>query len=363
MGRLSWFSRIFLALNFLMGILLLLSISSLYIDPRTWEFPSLLGLGFLQLFVVNLLFFLASFLINRKFIWMSLIFMVFGLTELPGHLQFNIDDSEKEGEFNIMSLNVRNFDLYNWSENNKTRDRIMRTIVRADADIICLQEFFNTTDPSHDFKTLEKIQEFKRNYKSHVEYTTTVKGTEHWGIATFSVYPIVNRGSIHFEQGSNNVCIFSDLRIGDDTVRIYNVHLASIRFGKEDYNYLEEVGNEWDRDVSGIRALTNKLGNAYIIRAAQARKVKDHMGTSPYPVVLCGDFNDTPTSYAYRVLSDGLNDSFRKKGKGLGATYNGKLPFLRIDYVLADRSFSILGHEVMHTDISDHYPVIVRLLH
>ncbi|MEQ8324550.1 MAG: endonuclease/exonuclease/phosphatase family protein [Vicingaceae bacterium] len=356
-----WFSRAFLALNLISGILLLLSISSLYIDPRNWVLPSLLGLGFLQLFTLNFFLFICSFLINKKYIWLSLIFMVFGLTELPSHLEFNIDEEKRENDISILSLNVRNFDLYNWSENKKTRDRIMRTILRAKSDIICLQEFFNTTDPNHDFKTLETILEFKKKYSAHVEYTATVKNTEHWGIATFSSFPIVGKGSIKFQGGSNNVCIYTDLFVDLDTLRVYNTHLASVHLGKDDYNYLNDVGNELNQDVDRMGTLLKKLSAAYVIRAQQAAKVKEHMRNSPYPVILCGDFNDTPTSYTYRVLSDEMNDSFRKKGNGFGATYNGKLPFLRIDYILADGNFDLLSHEVMHSDISDHYPVKVRL--
>jgi endonuclease/exonuclease/phosphatase family metal-dependent hydrolase len=226
---------------------------------------------------------------------------------------------------------------------------------------MCLQEFFNTTDPKHDFNTLDTILQFKIKYNYHVEYTATVKETEHWGIATFTTYPIVAKGRITFENKSNNICIYTDVLIKKDTVRIYNMHLASVKFGQEDYTYLKKVGDKVEEDVTGMTNLVKKLRRAYLTRSDQAIAVKNHMKESPYPIILCGDFNDTPTSFTYGLLSEGLTDSFKKKGSGFGTTYNGNLPFLRIDYVMTDPGISILKHEVIHTDISDHYPLIVNV--
>ena len=361
MGKIKWLSGLLLILNVVFGVLLLLSISSLYINPNDWWIPSILGLGFLQLFFLNLFFSFIWLFFKRKYLWFSLFFLVFGLTELPNHLQFNLSSKSIAPPTRILSLNVRNFDLYNWSENKKTRDRIIKTIQRAKSDIICLQEFFNTTDPKHDFNTLDTILQSKKKYNYHVEYTATVKETEHWGIATFTSYPIISKGRITFENKSNNICIYTDVLIKNDTVRVYNMHLASVKFGQEDYSYLKKIGVKVEEDVTGLTNLVRKLRPAFLTRAEQALAVKKHMRESPYPIVLCGDFNDTPTSFTYSRLCEGLKDSFKAKGSGFGATYNGNLPFLRIDYVMADPEIRILKHEVIHTDISDHYPVIVNI--
>ena len=361
MGKIKWLSGLLLFLNIVFGFLLLTSLSSLYIDPKDWWIPAVMGLGFLQLFLLNLLFSFIWLLFKRKHLWISLFFLIFGFTELPSHLQFNFSSKSSNPPTRILSLNVRNFDLYNWSENKKTRDRILKTIQRAKSDVICLQEFFNTTDINHDFNTLDTILQFKKKYNYHVEYTATVKETEHWGIATFSSYPIISKGRISFENESNNICIYSDLLINLDTIRVYNMHLASVKFGQEDYTYLKKVGVKVEEDVTGMTNLVKKLKRAFLTRSYQAKAVKKHMKDSPYPIILCGDFNDTPTSYAYRVLCEGLKDSFKKKGSGFGTTYNGNLPFLRIDYVLTDPKITVLKHEVIHTDISDHYPVLVNV--
>ncbi len=85
-----------------------------------------------------------------------------------------------------------------------------------------------------------------------------------------------------------------------------------------------------------------------------------HMNSSPYPVILCGDFNDPPFSYAYNTLSKDLNDTFIDEGKGTGATYIGKIPFFRIDFILYDKLLCI-NHEVINSKWSDHYPIMARL--
>lgn len=362
MLKIKWLSHLLLLINICFGLLLFLSLSSLYIDPLKWWLPSILGLAFIQIFFINLLFLAFWLVLNKKNAIISLVFLTFGFTEIPFHVQFNISDDSESVATKVLTMNVRNFDLYNWSMNKKTRDNILKTINGADADIVCLQEFFNTTDPNHDFVTLDTIMKFKRKFTSHVEYTSTVKGTEHWGISTFSIHPIVGKGKITFENNSNNICIYTDLKIHKDTFRIYNLHLASLKFAKEDYQYIEKVQGRIDKDdVNGGKSLIKKLNNAFVSRSMQSQKVKAHMDQSPFPIILCGDFNDTPTSFAYKNLSEGLQDSFKKKGNGFGSTYNGILPFLRIDYVFADRSIKILKHEVIRNNLSDHFPICVSL--
>ena len=123
------------------------------------------------------------------------------------------------------------------------------------------------------------------------------------------------------------------LAIGNDSIRIYNVHLASNWFESEDYEFLERPS------VEGAESIIERLKTSFFKRAKQVKAIKAHMSTSPYPIILCGDFNDTPTSFSYKQLSEGLIDSFTYAGTGLGQTYNGKFPKLRIDYILHSPEF------------------------
>jgi endonuclease/exonuclease/phosphatase family metal-dependent hydrolase len=104
--------------------------------------------------------------------------------------------------------------------------------------------------------------------------------------------------------------------------------------------------------------VVNKVGGATAMRAEQAEQLRAHILSSPHPVIVCGDFNDTPNSYTYHHIAAGLTDAFEEKGFGLGTTFGGALPMLRIDYLLTDPGIRVHDCRVVRdTEWSDHYPV------
>ena len=172
-------------------------------------------------------------------------------------------------------------------------------------------------------------------------------------MATYSKFPVFNKGTVSISgERTNNVCIYSDIVIGEDSIRVYNAHLASNWFQKEDYEFLDRP------TVEGAESIIERLKVSFFKRAKQVKAIKAHMNTSPYPIILCGDFNDTPTSFTYKQLSEGLNDSFANAGLGIGQTYNGKFPALRIDYILYSPELEIVNFKTSEVSLSDHYPII-----
>jgi endonuclease/exonuclease/phosphatase family metal-dependent hydrolase len=101
---------------------------------------------------------------------------------------------------------------------------------------------------------------------------------------------------------------------------------------------------------------------AFKKRGMQANIIAKYIAKSPYPVIVCGDFNDTPTSYAYNTIKGTkLKDSFIEKGFGMAKTYNGSMPSFRIDYILSDSTFTTKSFDVMnHVKDSDHFPVVAE---
>ena len=97
------------------------------------------------------------------------------------------------------------------------------------------------------------------------------------------------------------------------------------------------------------------------IRAKQAEILTNHIASSPYPVIVCGDFNDIPVSYTYRTLSQNLNDAFEKRGFGFGTTYSGNIPALKIDYILTAKRIKIFNCTILKVPYSDHYPMVSEL--
>ncbi|HSI91383.1 MAG TPA: endonuclease/exonuclease/phosphatase family protein, partial [Adhaeribacter sp.] len=156
------------------------------------------------------------------------------------------------------------------------------------------------------------------------------------------------------------LCIFTDLKVNGDTIRVYNAHFQSNRLRREDYEFLGNPREEKEKWLASKNIL-NRLKTGTIKRSNQVDVVASHIAASPYPVIICGDFNDPPSSYTYNRLRANLKDAFVESGRGFGNTYNGLIPLLRIDYILHHRRFRSSGFQVIKQDLSDHYPIMCRL--
>ncbi|MEX1188574.1 MAG: endonuclease/exonuclease/phosphatase family protein [Bacteroidia bacterium] len=355
--------RLLFLFNLAVVSALLLSILSLFISPETFWMLAFMGLLFPLLLLCNFLFvFIWLFIYPRRAI-ISGIVLLLCLPQIGALFQFGFQSDvanykTENDEVKILSFNVRLFDLYNWTDNKTTRNKIIDLVRSVDADIICFQEFFYEDTGS--FNTLDTLKRIQKATKVHIGHTAQVKKVNHWGIATFSKYPIVNKGKLEFRDSTDNISIYTDLKINKDTVRVYNLHLESIRFRSEDYKALESItGKKDDTKLGGPQRIIGRMRKAYIRRARQTAIISSHIAESPYPVIVCGDFNDPPSSYSYKQISKKLKDSFRQAGSGFGTTYVGLIPFLRIDYILYSGSFyEGLKHEVIREKLSDHYPIV-----
>lgn len=265
-----------------------------------------------------------------------------------------------EHAFKVTSFNVRVFDLYMWTQEKETRNKIFDFLNEEQADIVCLQEFYqaDTIDMGYEFKTLDTIVTFLEAKNYHVEYTYHKKGIHHWGIITFSKFPIVGKGVVDFKAKSQNICIYTDLLIQDSIVRVYNAHLASIKLDKRDYKTIQGINqNEYSENFSKELLMVEKIKYGFETRAGQADSIHKHIESSPYPSILCGDFNDTPNSYAYNTIKGSLDDAFMRSGMGMGRTYIGDFPSFRIDYILHSPEFNNHDFTTHNEELSDHHPI------
>ena len=341
-------------------------------DPGKHWYIAFTALGFPILFLLNLGLLILGLLRRKSYAWIPLAALLVSVVRLPYMYQWSGNDEKPdfiEGqsqEIPMVSFNVRLFDLYNWSNSSVTKSKILNYFESKQPKILCIQEFFSSERSNEN--NVRKVVDLL-NFKSyHLEYPINLNGTDHWGIATFSVFPIVNKGVIYFDKRTANICIFSDIKIEEDTIRVYNCHLQSVRFGSKEYEFLENLNNNEDETPGGeetarrTRNILYRLKLAFIKRSVQVNMVSQHIRKSPYPVIVCGDFNDTPSSYTYRNISDGLLDAFRESGSGLGSTYAGPIPGLRIDYILHSPRFKSYGFMVTREKLSDHYPLSTNLI-
>lgn len=351
--------KIIFILNIFFSVSLLLSYLAACVNPSLFYLLAFFGLAYPFFLVINIIFVLFWLLTWKRQIFVSLASILIGWSHLGKFIEVNPDQNNNGSgqKIKIMSFNVRVFDLYNWTGNTKTRNKIFDLLKDESADIICFQEFFYSEKKNY-FNTLDTLLQIQEAKNFHTEFTKTVLDTHRFGIATFSKFPILNRGKVEFATIGNNLCIYSDIKINEDTIRVYNAHLASLHFARSDYKFLDEIAQvETGEQMKGIRQILKRIKEAFIKRASQADAISKHISESPYRVILCGDFNDTPHSYAYSTISGNLKDAFTESGNGIGATYIGRISPFRIDYILHSQSLFSSGFETIPEELSDHYPI------
>jgi endonuclease/exonuclease/phosphatase family metal-dependent hydrolase len=342
-----------LTFSSLMAVSLLLSYLSIYINPEKIWIPAFFGLLFLPLFLLNILLCAAWLIVRRKIAWINVCSLIPSLFYLPLFIQVRISDPAPTGEaaqhIKVMSYNVHLFGILGKEKNMVTLPGIVDFIEKEAPDIVCLQEIST-------FDTAAVNRAFGQ-YPYHHYHLNFRKNGAFFGLATFSRYPITDGGEFTFPNTSNR-CAFADIAIGQQTVRVYNTHLQSVHINLEKTALRlqqEELRSEELRDVSG------RLKTGFIKRATQVNRITAHMDAAPFPIIVCGDFNDTPVSYTYRKMKGARTDGFTKAGSGIISTYKSFWPAFRIDYIFSDTRFDVAQYKTEKVAFSDHYPVIATL--
>ena len=271
------------------------------------------------------------------------------------------DNSGDRSLVSIMTYNVRGM-IREVDHENRTfvssMDGIISVVDSLRPGILCMQEFQSTRDyPRHYFE--EALPQFP--YK-RARYNIGGDGDLGWGLAIYSRYPITGAGHIDFKGTSNSV-IWADIAVQRDTVRVFNAHLQTTSITATDQEYIVNMDFVGDSTrTAKMRQIVGRMRGNYIIRAGQADTLAAGIKASPYPVVVCGDFNDTPMSYAYRRISKRLHDGFREAGHGYGYTYRGFFNMLRIDYIMHSKQIECVEYASPSSfDWSDHNPVTVKM--
>ncbi|MFH0762025.1 MAG: endonuclease/exonuclease/phosphatase family protein [Bacteroidota bacterium] len=332
------------------------AILSQWISPATaWPF-AFFGLAFPVLALLQVVFLLVFIILRSKAALFPALVIVTIWTPLILTFQLPGSSGKQEtaaGQIKVTSYNVRLFDLFGWSKQKDASAGIFKYISDNKPDILCLQEFL-IQDPGK-FPLSRIRSQFGFLPHEYIEFNSTAQNRKH-GLAIFSRYPIISSGHEHFPD-SRNMFIYTDIKIGNDTIRVYNNHLESIHFERDEFQWIDDQTD--DKRIPGdkISEIVHRMKSAYINRAGQSLIVKKHIRQSPFKVIVCGDFNDTPVSFTTNKIRNGLYDSFRSGGKGTGITYpNMKAP-LRIDYILHSKEMVSSGFTIGKVKFSDHRPV------
>lgn len=332
---------------------LLFSYLSVSIPPDKYWVPSFFGLAYPVLAGMNILFIIFWVLVKPRYLFISLISILIGWGFLARYVQLKGKTTNEAG-VKLISFNVQHFSGAEDSNPKDNADKIISFLNEQKADIICLQEtrlrknsIFNLQNAVKELNSIEHYQ-FARS-------STT------FGSVTLTRFPIVNMGEIRFEK-SRNMTIYTDVIIDGDTIRIFNLHLQSYLIDPSKYSIIDSPGIDEENNLKEVREMGSKFKTAFQLRAEMVREIKKYIDGSPYPVIVCGDFNDTPVSYAYQKLRKGLKDAFICSGQGIGQTYIGRLPSFRIDNIFHSEEFESFNFETFNVRMSDHLPVSCKLI-
>ncbi len=347
-----------LVVNILFAIALLISYLAVHISPGDFVLPAFFGLAYPYLLLINIIIAITWAVLLRFEVLISVVVIALGFNHLQNYIKFSKHTGDIEGTFKVMSYNVRLFNYFEKNNKSTSETRVFSFLKLQKPEIMCIQEFFMTGDPYQ--KEQELNEALGGNYHIHTKIIGSGKN-RYYGIATYSKFPIIRKGEIN-HPGSSSLSIFTDVVVNNDTLRIFNNHLQSFRLRTMERSFFEEMTKSDEKETLGeIRSISVSLRKGFIMRAIQAQVVKRQINLSPYPVIVVGDFNDTPVSYSYRLIRKGLHDSFVTSGYGAGFTYKGNYPPNRIDYILYDNALESMHFDIIKVRFSDHYPIAAWL--
>ncbi|WP_395051970.1 endonuclease/exonuclease/phosphatase family protein [Flavobacterium sp.] len=345
MKKLSWFNKVFFFFNIVLTVLTFLAYVLPFLAPKFFPFLSVLTLVLPLFLIFNGLFFLYWLLQIKRQMVLSGIVLVLGITFINKFYKFSTTDSQKEeSDFVVMSYNVRLFNLFKWLPNDDVAKEIENFINEQNPDILCIQEY------SENAKVDLRIYKHKIIFMQGKKIRT--------GQAIFSKFPIIDNGEIELPE-SDNAIIFADIKRGNDTIRVYDMHLESVKI-TPDVNEIQDNVNVIDQQKSQF--IIKRISKAFEKQQLQAEILKKHKEQTKHPIIVCGDMNNSAFSYVYRNIKGSLNDCFEEAGKGFGQTYNFKYYPARIDYVFVDKSIKVKSFtNFPKFKNSDHYPIVARL--
>lgn len=356
-------NRVLFVINIIVAAAFLLACINPYINPGNWPLVSLISLAFPFLLILIIAFLAWWLLVRRKWALLSGITLILGSSEITDLFAVKFynssQEAKKEGDIRIATWNVARFIemVRNNNMGSQTRYKMLKQIGRVNADILCFQEFSSSINPDwyNNIVAVSKGLGYPYYYFHH-----DLDGDRLFnGNVIFSRFPIADTGMVRFPRPTlPEAIVFADIKVGQKVIRVHTTHLQSNQFRKEDLSRIQEIKGGKGNILSNARHILSKLSVAITHRSIQAEMTRTIIDNSPYPVIFCGDMNDVPNSYTYKTVKGNLQDAFLQKSFGIGRTYTSLSPTLRIDYILADKSFDIGQYQRITTRYSDHYMVV-----
>jgi endonuclease/exonuclease/phosphatase family metal-dependent hydrolase len=356
--------KILIISNICLALLFLLGCYGAALNPSHWWFTGFLTLSVFYLLVL-LIFFIVFWMIAKpRWALLSIITIALAYKPITTIIPPRISASfsmPKTNDLRIMSWNVEHFDILEHKKHPEIKQQMIDLVNEYQPDIACFQEMVGSDKNPlainyvPDFIKRLNFADYSYSYNPKLDFD----GDHHFGIITFSKYPIINKQTISFYPNDyNSIFQYVDIVKGNDTLRVFNIHLQSLKFSVTNLKYINQPEFEDKEAIDQSKSIFGKFKVGFLKRKVQAERIRTEMNLSPYPVIVCGDFNDVPNSYAYNTIGKGMKNAFVEKGVGFGRTFTGISPTLRIDNIFTDERFNIEQFARIKKKLSDHFPII-----
>ena len=356
---------ILLCCTMFMALLLVVSAWGGYVNPNSFSFLSVLTLALPLILIINLVIMIAWLVVLRwryALITLAALLLSWGSISTVCPLNVFAKNYEADSTFKVMSYNVANFDYTNQDKPSKP----MRYILDQNADLVLMQEGSQDRYFLMVPNVISMREEIERKYPYH---------SDGWrDLVILSKYPYTVVPDWAFDKKSNHDAIvyakaFDIEMPGGKQLRVVNLHLRSMGMDKEDKDlYSSLTRNEVDvnnrNNLNRIKhSLYDKLRRAFIRHAQEAEIVRSLINNSPSNVIVCGDFNEAPSSYCYRTIrGNDLRDSFQDCGCGFTYTFNANRMYFKIDHILYRGDMEAVDWHREKVPDSDHYPQLATFV-
>jgi endonuclease/exonuclease/phosphatase family metal-dependent hydrolase len=360
--------KIFVVSNICAALFFLLGCYGSWFNPSLFWFTGFFALASFYLLLLLIGFIVFWIFTKPKMVLISIIPILLAWMPLKHLVKLRLSATftiqKNPANIRVMSWNVEHFDILEHKTHPERKQEMINMINGYQPDITCFQEMVGSDSvPAAinyipDFMNGLNMKDYHYSYNWKIDFD----GNHHFGIITFSKYPIINKQTISYPPNDyNSIFQYIDILKGKDTFRIFNIHLQSLKFSDNNLRYIDDPSLKDEADIKNSKNIISKFKIGFLKHRVQSERIKKEMDKSPYPVIVCGDFNDVPNSYAYHTIGSGMKNAFAEKGTGIGRTFFSISPTLRIDNIFTDNRFSVEQYVRVKKKISDHFPIIADL--
>lgn len=341
---------ILLIINVVFVVALLLSTFAGGVPPSRFVWISILSYGYFPLLICNIIFIIIWLSMSRWEFMVSAAAIVIRFAFLP--LFFQVGGSmgvpADENSFKMMTFNTHSFVCE--ADTAITRDSaatlFLEILDEEQPDIFCLQECFGA------YKINISDSLISRGYK---HYYGVQGANVNAPLILYSKFPFSN---VHDMDKKSK--FYVDINRWGEEIRICCVHLDSYQLDTADLRDFERISHAKIDDASAHKLLRKFRETILCHEKEWKEDLKPLIEKTSGPIIIAGDFNDTPASYIYQQATKVLKDPYVSQGRGFGTTYHGPYPAFRIDYLLHSPLLEAVSYKRVKTNISDHYPIVVQ---